>query len=124
MNPHRLLQTIKVLFFAVVVGTPLFYFKWSIYPYTVPKTAFFEVLVEVMFFLWLALAIVDKQYRPKMTPLMWGIATYLAVLTVAALTGVDPLRSFFSSFTRAYGVVLIYHLAALALVGYALAREL
>jgi O-antigen ligase len=124
MSSRRILQAIKTLFFVAVIGTPLFYFKWGIYPYVVPKTAFFEVIVELLFFLWLALAIKDRRYRPKMTPLLWGMAAFLVMLTIASLLGVDPWRSFFSSYVRALGVVAIYHLAALALVASALKTEL
>jgi O-antigen ligase/tetratricopeptide (TPR) repeat protein len=124
MSVERIIRGIKWLLYAVVIGVPLFYWKWSLDPYAVPKTALFETLVELIFTLWLILAISNKRYRPRMTPLAWAVAGYLALLTITALTGVDPWRSFFSDLERAFGIVMYYHLAALALVVSSLYREI
>lgn len=124
MSSRRISQAIIILFFVVAVGTPLFYWSRTVFPYTIPKTAFFQMAVELIFFLWVALAVGDPRHRPKMTPLMWAVAAYLGLLTVAAVAGVDPLRSFFSTEQRAFGVIMYYHLAALALVASALSRDI
>ena len=124
MLSQRILKAIQWLLCVAVIATPLFYWKWSLYPYTLPKTALFQALIELIFFLWLALVISDKRYRPRMTPLWWTITAYLGILTITAFTGVDPWRSFFSDTSRAFGIVMYYHLAALALVVSSLAREI
>jgi O-antigen ligase/Flp pilus assembly protein TadD len=124
MYSAKVLKAIKWLLFAIIVGTPLFYWKWSLYPYIVPKTALFQALVELVFALWLALAISDRRYRPRMTPLAWAVAAYLAILVATAFTGVDPWRSLFSDLERGFGIVVYLHLAALALVISSLAREI
>src|SRR5581483_7704552 len=123
MHSARIIRAIKWLLYITIVGAPLFYWKWSLFPYNIPKTAFFEAFVELVFALWLALAISDRRYRPRMTPFMWAVATFLAVLTVTAFIGVDSWRSFFSYTERAFGVVAYYHFAALALVLSSLANE-
>jgi tetratricopeptide (TPR) repeat protein len=124
MSSHRLLTIIIVLFFVIVIGTPLFYWNQTVFPYTIPKTAFFQTFVEIVFFLWAALAVSDRRYRLRMTPLVWAILAYLGILTITAFTGVDPLRSFFSTEQRAFGILTFYHLAALALVASALSRDI
>jgi O-antigen ligase/tetratricopeptide (TPR) repeat protein len=124
MSSTRIVKAIRGLLFVTVIAAPLFYWKWSLFPYNVPKTALFEALVEIIFALWLALAISDKRYRPRMTPLLWAGAAFLSILTITAFTGVDVWRSFFSDLERAFGIVMYYHLAALALVVSSLAGEM
>jgi tetratricopeptide (TPR) repeat protein/O-antigen ligase len=108
----------------LVVATPLFYWKWSLYPYAVPKTALFEALVEFIFALWIVLAVSDRRYRPRMTVLAWAVAAYLCVLTLTAFMGVDSWRSFFSDLERGFGIAAYIHLAVLALVVSSLVREI
>lgn len=124
MISNRILKAIKWLLYGLVIGTPVFYWKWSLYPYAVPKTAFFEAVIELIFALWIALAISDKRYRPRMTPLAWAVAIYLGLLSITAFTGVDTWRSFFSDIERAFGIVGYIHLAALALVVSSLSAEI
>lgn len=124
MIARRIIKAINWLLFFLIVATPLFYWKWSLYPYAVPKTVLFEAIVELIFALWVVLAVSDKRYRPRMTPLAWAIVVYLGILTITAFTGVDPWRSFFSDIERAFGVVAYYHLAALTLVLSSLSLEI
>src|SRR6185312_6016843 len=125
MHFTRIIRAINWLLFAVVIGVPLFFWKWSMGPYSVPKMALFEILVELIFTLWLALIISHKRYRPnRMTPLICAIAGYLALLSITAFIGVDPWRSFFSDVQRAFGIMAYFHLAALALVISSLSREI
>lgn len=116
MPSRRIIRAITWLVFIIVVGTPLFYWKWSLFPYTIPKIAFFEAAVELCFALWLTLAMADRRYRPRMTALTWAVVGYLGILTITAFTGVDAWRSFFSDLERGFGILAYYHLAALALV--------
>jgi O-antigen ligase/tetratricopeptide (TPR) repeat protein len=124
MNRDFLIKTIKFLLFVIIVGTPLFYIKQTVFPFIISKTAFFQSLVEIIFFLWLALAICDKKYRPRRTPALIGLAAFLAVLVFTAVLGMDPWRSFWSIYERAFGVVTFLHLGALVLVLSALYSEI
>lgn len=124
MSSKSLVRAIKVLLFIVVIGTPLFYFRWGIYPYILAKQVFFQSVVEAIFFLWLALAVIDKRYRPRATPFLLGLGVFLFLLTLTAFTGVDSWRSFWSIYERTIGVVAIYHFAGLAVVLSSLAGEI
>ena len=59
MRACSLLYLVQVLLFVVVIGTPLFYLTQSVYPYTFSKTLFFQAAVEILFALWLALAVLE-----------------------------------------------------------------
>ncbi len=124
MSSRSLLKIIKVLIFAVVIATPLFYIKQTVFPFAIPKTALFQSLVEFIFFLWLALAISDRKYRPRLTPAIIGLAVFLAAMVLASAVGVDPWRSFWSIYERAFGVVTFLHFGAFAVVLSALWQEI
>ncbi len=119
-----LIKTIKFLVLVTVIGVPLFYIKQSVLPYTLPKTAFFQGVVEILFFLWLALILIDKRYRLKKNIVLIGLLVFIFVLAVTAFLGEDIFRSFWSTQSRALGVITIFHFAALAAVLSSLAREI
>lgn len=110
--------------FLIVLGTPLFYFEKSVYPYSLPKTFFFQALTEILFFLWLYLILIDKRYLPKFTPLFKAIIIFLAVLSLTAILGADPWRSFWSTEGRAIGIIAFYHFAAFSLIISSLKNEI
>lgn len=149
MSKNSLLRIIIVLLFVIVIGTPLFYFRWGVYPYTLAKQLFFQGAVEITFFLWLSLAlknfiyppkislkfwrarqklggraISDRRYRPRLTPLTAAIGVFLLALLATAFTGVDVWRSFWSSYERGIGVVAFLHLAALGVIVSSLYKEI
>jgi O-antigen ligase/tetratricopeptide (TPR) repeat protein len=116
MPPKLLVKIIKFLIFAVVIITPLFFIKETVFPAIISKTALFQTLIEAAFFLWLALAVSDKEYRPKFTPVFTSLMAFLAILVVVSALGADPWRSFWSIYERMFGVVVILHMAALAVM--------
>jgi O-antigen ligase/tetratricopeptide (TPR) repeat protein len=124
MSKEHLLKSIKIILFIIVLGTPLFYFSKSVYPYSLSKTFFFQSCVEILFFLWLYLALIDRRYRPTFTPLFKALAIFLGILTVTAILGVDPWRSFWSTEGRAIGIIAFYHFAVFALVISSLKNEI
>jgi hypothetical protein len=54
MKSEKVLSVLRWLIFVTVFATPLFYIRQSVYPYTFAKTLFFQGLVEILFFIWLA----------------------------------------------------------------------
>jgi len=124
MKSQNLIKIITVLVFVIVIGAPLFYTNSGVYPYILSKELFFQAAVEILFFFWLLLAVFDKRYRPKMTPLVLGLAVFLLALGITAAFGVDPARSFWSTYERMFGVFTILHLAAFFLVLSSLHDEL
>lgn len=124
MSEKNLIKTITALIFIIVIGVPLFYFRWGVYPYTLAKQLFFQGIVEFAFFLWLPLAIASPRYRPRLTPLTVAVGVFLLVLLVTAFTGVDIWRSFWSSYERGVGVVAFFHLAAFGIVISSLYKEI
>lgn len=111
-----LLKIINWLIILTVVGSPLFYWKTTVYPYTFSKTIFFQIIVEILFALWLALAISNKKYRPKKTPIILSGGVFLLLLVFTGFTGVDAWRSFWGTIERSFGIFTLLHFAAFGVV--------
>ncbi len=124
MSQKLLIKIIVGLIFLTVIGTPFFYFPWGVYPYVLAKQLMFQSLVEVIFFLWVALALSFPKYRPRLTPLTLCGGIFLAVLLLVSVTGVDSWQSLWSTYERGIGTVAFFHLAALALVISSLYQEI
>src|SRR3989344_983704 len=80
------------------------------FPYITAKNIAFRVLVEVLTTGWLVLVILDKRYLPKKSSIVYAVTAFLVVMSFATAFGVDPYRSFWSSFERMEGLVTYIHL--------------
>lgn len=116
MKEKNILRVINWLIILTVVGTPLFYWKETVYPYTFSKTIFFQVVVEILFAFWLGLAVLDKSYRPKKTPLIVAGGIFFLLIVITGFTGIDPWRSFWGTIERSFGIFTLLHFAAFGIV--------
>ncbi len=86
------------------------------FPFIVGKAYVFRVLVEVLFGLWLVLAIFDKEARPKKSCVLWSLISFLAIVLIANLLGTNPSYSFWSNYERMEGYITLLHLFAYFIV--------
>jgi O-antigen ligase len=100
----------------IVLFTPLIESSSFYFPFVGPKGLFFMGMVEIMFFLWLALILKDKNYLPRFNSVMAAVSLFLVVLILSALFGVDFSRSFWSKFERMTGILMWLHLFAFFLI--------
>jgi O-antigen ligase/Tfp pilus assembly protein PilF len=112
----------KVLHYAVLVGIFILPFMAFIvpadmfFPYITGKNFLFRVVVEVIFALWLLLALADKKYWPEISPLLYAVSATVLVLVLSTVFGANPYRSFWSNYERMEGLVSHLHLFAYFLV--------
>lgn len=102
-------KAIKYLIFALpavalVVGNGMYF------PFITGKAFLFRIGVELAFFLYLALAISDKSYRPKWNALTIAFAAFVLMMLVADIFAVNPFKAFWSNFERMDGFVTLAHL--------------
>jgi O-antigen ligase len=95
---------------SVLTGGGLFF------PFITSKAFIFRWIIEIIFAFWLVLAVFYKEYRPKKNSLLLAISIFIGIVTLATVTGVNPLRSFWSNFERMEGLVMYLHLFAYFLV--------
>ena len=114
MNMHKFLANAVV--FAGFVAVPFIPFivlgQSTFFPFIVGKNFAFRAVVEIMFSAWIVLAFIDPEYRPKKSYIFWAFTALLALITISAIFGADPEKSFWSNFERMEGVVTYFHLFA------------
>lgn len=86
------------------------------FPYITGKAFYFRIVTEILFSLWLILALLDKKYRPQKSPVLFFLVLFLISLFFSNLLGINPTSSFWSNFERMEGYVTLVHLLGLFLV--------
>ncbi len=108
-----LLVAIRAAVYALVALVPLVFYQKVMNPFILPKTVIFQVLVAIIVGAWAGLALLDRRYRPRATPLMIALGAYLGILAVASFFGTDLRLALWSYPERALGLVGLVHVAAL-----------
>jgi tetratricopeptide (TPR) repeat protein len=103
-------------FVSLVVISTLFF------PYITGKNFAFRIIVEIMAGAWLALALVNSEYRPRRSWVLAALAVFVLLIAVSNATGVNPFKSFWSNFERMDGWVSIAHLLVYTVVAAATVR--
>lgn len=93
-----------VPFIPFLVSSSLFF------PFITTKGFAWRIIIEIVFAGWLLLAFLDANYRPKRSIILYSIFGFLAVIGLADLFGVSPIKSFWSNFERMEGFVTMLHL--------------
>ena len=112
-------QILRNIIFAGLFLVPFISFLVSssfFFPFITTKAFTWRIIVEVVFFAWLLLALIEPEVRPKKSLLLYGVGAFLLIIGVANLFGFDPGRSFWSNFERMEGFVALLHLGAYFLV--------
>ncbi len=108
-----LLSLIKYGLFASLF-MPLIVSGKFIFPYIFPKQMFFQIVIEIIFALYLYLIFVDPRYRPRSSWLWRGILIYFGVMVLSAIFGANTYHSFWSNYERMAGVISILHYVGFA----------
>ncbi|MCK9344993.1 MAG: O-antigen ligase family protein [Candidatus Pacebacteria bacterium] len=118
MNIHKFLANAVVL--AGFVAIPFIAFiilgQSTFFPFITGKNFAFRVIVEIMLSAWVVLAFIDPAYRPKKSYLLGAFAALIGIITLSAIFGENPAKSFWSNFERMEGVVTYFHLFAYFIV--------
>ena len=114
-----LVNIIRVLL-ALALAAPLIVaadpWPGTVYHFVVGKALWTRTLTAFALALWLILLLRSPEYRPPKAWLLAIFGVYLAVALLAALFGVSPTRSLWSSFERMNGWVGLAHWCAYLLV--------
>ena len=97
-------------FVPLIVSSSLFF------PFITGKAFIFRILVEIIFAVWLVLAIRDKSYRPKFSWILGALFAFLVVMGLADIFAINPFKAFWSNYERMEGYITLLHLGAYFLV--------
>ncbi len=129
MQEKTVLKIIRGSLYAMIIAVPLFFWKWTMNPFIVVKTAIFQSLAGVIILLWLALLLHRRKHTDnrsvksvfssvkfvRFTPLSIGVLVFLSALTLSAFLGQDLLSSLWSHEVRTLGVISLWFFALLFL---------
>lgn len=88
---------------------PFAYTPATTFPFVFGKAIYFSILVEILAALYLALAVISPEDRPRRSPILIAIGAYLAALLLATAFGFDPHRSFWGNHERMSGAFTLVH---------------
>lgn len=110
------LFTVFLLPFVVWLG--------HLYPWVTGKVFGFEILIEILFPLYVFLALRRKEFRPSKNPFLYALLAFFAVETLSMLFGDNLSRSLWSKPDRLTGMFFQYHLLAFFLMAGAVWRKI
>lgn len=118
MNTNKFLKWVIYIALAVVPFLAFYVSgfgvgaSWNamLFPYITGKNFAFRILVEIAAASWLLLMILNKEYRPKKSLILYAYTAFVSILLIADIFSVNPVRSFFSNFERMEGFISHAHI--------------
>ncbi|MEX2013722.1 MAG: O-antigen ligase family protein, partial [Parcubacteria group bacterium] len=120
-------QTLRRTIFIGLFVIPFIPFLVSsafFFPFITTKAFVWRIIIEIIFAAWVLLALIDVNYRPKKSVIVYTVLGFLAIIGLADLFGVAPLKSFWSNFERMEGFVSLLHLGAFFVVTGSVLKEI
>lgn len=107
-----LLGGLGLVFFIpfIIAGGQLF--PNMFFPYITGKNFAFRILIELLFGMYILLALREPKYRPRASYMFWAFGAFVVWMGIATVFSVDPAKSFWSNFERMEGYITVLHLFA------------
>lgn len=86
--------------------------SWNtmLFPYITGKNFAFRIVIEIAAAAWLLLMVLNKEYRPKKSVILYAYSAFVFVLLLADIFSVNPVRSFLSNYERMEGFISHAHI--------------
>src|SRR5579872_536895 len=107
---YTTLKWIVLLGLFAVPFIPFIITKSLLFPFITGKGFTFRIVIEIIFGLWVLLALSYAEYRPKWDWIAKSIVVFVAIVFLADLFSKYPYKSFWSNYERMEGFVTIIHL--------------
>lgn len=102
---------------------PLIITSSFLFPFITGKAFAFRIIVSIVFLSWVGLVFLNKEYLPKKSWILYSTVSFLVVLVFSAIFGIDPYRSFWSTFERMEGLITLFYLVGLFVVMISVLKE-
>jgi hypothetical protein len=118
MNTNKFLKWVIYIALAIVPFLAFYVSGFGIgaswnamlFPYITGKNFAFRILIEIAAAAWLLLMIINKDYRPKKSAILYAYSAFVFILFLSNIFSVNPVRSFFSNFERMEGFISHIHI--------------
>ncbi len=91
-------------------------FKNLLFPFITSKQISFNILVEILFVLWVAFIVKFPSYRPKWSYISFALLAFVFALTISSIFGIDFNLSFWGDVERMLGVFHVLHFVIFYLI--------
>ena len=108
----------------LILLTPFVVSQETVFPFVVGKALYSRTIIEIVFALWVLLALLRPAYRPPRSFLLLLLVAALGAALLSAFLGANPQRSLWSSYERMQGVIDSAHWLAFAVVAAAVLRTM
>jgi O-antigen ligase len=114
MPPPKPLETnyayvfLKIILYALLL-TPLWVWSIFVFPFITSKILYFRILVELALAVYIPLALLYPEIRPRSNWITKAVWIYLGVVFLTSLFGVDFYRSFWGTIERGEGIITLLH---------------
>ncbi|MEK7063260.1 MAG: O-antigen ligase family protein [Patescibacteria group bacterium] len=81
------------------------------FPFITGKNFAFRIIVELAFGLWLILALIQPEFRPRKSVAFILGGLFVLAIGVSTLIAENPVKAFWSNFERMEGYITVLHLA-------------
>ncbi|MFA6552380.1 MAG: O-antigen ligase family protein [Candidatus Paceibacterota bacterium] len=102
--------------FLIPVIIPFIVSSTLFFPFITGKGFTFRIITELIFGAWIIFSFRNADYRPKFSWIMAALAVFMAVIALADIFSLNPMKSFWSNFERMEGYITFLHLAAYFIV--------
>lgn len=119
-------NALKWLVFAGLFAVPFIPFLVSsafFFPFITSKAFAWRIIVEIVFAAWVLLALLDPEYRPKKSLILYAVFGFIVAIGISDLFGAAPVKSFWSNYERMEGFISLLHLGAYFIVISSVFRE-
>jgi len=117
-----LLMSIR-LGIVLVLWMPFVVTPGTFFPFIVGKAIYARVIIEVIIALWVVLVLLEPEYRPRRSWVLFAFGLYVWVSLVSAVAGVSFTHSMWSDYMRMVGVWDMLHWSLFALVTVSVIRS-
>lgn len=110
MNTNKILRNVIFGGIFLIPFIPFLVTQSMLFPFITGKNFAFRIIVEIIFALWVILALRDEEYRPRFSWLLVGVTAFTILVGISDLFAVDSFKAFWSNFERMEGYITILHL--------------
>src|SRR3989338_491693 len=110
MTLEKFLRGVVLAGIFAIPFIPLIVAQSMFFPFITGKNFTFRIIVEIIFALWLALAFVNPEYRPRRSWTLYALAFFVLMIGISDVFGANPMKSIWSNYERMEGWVTLAHL--------------
>ncbi len=111
MNIKNILRWSIIGGLFLVPFVPFIVSSSMLFPFITGKGFAFRIIIEIVAVLFTVLALIDVEYRPKLSLITKTVLVFTGIVLIADIFGENPMKSLWSNYERMEGFVLIAHLA-------------